>query len=185
MPPLATTATATTGTASLVVATAYATPVLNGTPLTTPVEPPSTTMWFLLYAQVTQADSSSMRNILLATERGNLAGRTLGDTIDPALKPYFQPVIADVITARDRIAIAVFHQAQIEAMLAAVHLPASASLSLIAVELLPGGTGADVGNPLAGSTVVTTAATTAAVNTGFPFSRILRASPLVPVAPFC
>ena len=183
--PIATTATATTGTASLIIATAaYASPVLNGRPLTTPVAVPRTTMWFLLYAQATQADSSSMRNILIATETGVLAGRTLG-TIDPALEPYFQNVIQGAAAARDRIAIAVFHQAQIEAMLAAVHLPASSPLSLIAVELLPGGTGTDVGNPLAGSTLLTAAATTVAVNTGFPFSRILRASPLVPVAPFC
>ena len=185
LPPLATTVTATTGTASLIVTTAtYATPVLNGTALTTPVEPPHTSMWFLLYAQVTQADSSSMRNILIATETGILASRTL-DTMNPALEPYFQGVIQGAASARDRIAVAAFHQAQVEAILAAVHLPASSSLSVIAVELLPGGTGTDVGVQAPALILVTTTATVATVNPGFPFSRILRASPLVPVAPFC
>ena len=183
--PIATTATAAAGTPSLIVATAtYATPFLNGTPLVTPAEFPRTSMWFLLYAQATQADSSSMRNILIATQAGVLAGRTL-DNIDPSLVPYFQNVIDDAIHARDRIAIAVFHQAQIEAMLAAVHLPASSSLSVIAVEFLPAGTGTEVETQPGAAAQVTVADTVAAGNIGFPFSRILRASPLVPVATFC
>jgi hypothetical protein len=180
MPPLVGAVSVTSGTPSLIVATApYATPVLNGTPLTTPREPPHTSMWFLLYAQAVQADGNTMRNVLIAAEPGVFVNRTL-ETIDPALEPYFDTLVANSLRALNRTSVATFHQAQIEAILASIHLPASSPLSVIAVEMLPGGTGSD-GNPFGGA--APTAAATAVL--GFPFGRILRASPLDPVAPFC
>jgi hypothetical protein len=91
--------------------------------------------------------------------------------IDPALAPFFATLVKNASTSGDRIAVAAFHQAQIEAILALIHLPASSSLSMIAVELLPGGS-------------IFEAAGFAAESV-FPFGRILRASPLAPVAPFC
>jgi hypothetical protein len=181
LPPLIGSVSVTSGTPSLIVATApYATPVLNGTPLVAPFQLPHTSMWFLLYAQAVQADGATMRNILIAVEPGVFVTRTL-DTIAPALAPYFATLVANSLKARNRIAVAAFHQAWIEAILASIHLPASSSLSVIAVELLPGGTGSLGGNQPGGPPP----APAATANAGFPFSRILRASPLTPVAPFC
>jgi hypothetical protein len=181
LPPLIGSVSVTSGTPSLIVATApYATPVLNGTPLVAPFQLPHTSMWFLLYAQAVQADGATMRNILIAVEPGVFVTRTL-DTIAPALAPYFATLVANSLKARNRIAVAAFHQAWIEAILASIHLPATSSLSVIAVELLPGGTGSLGGNQPGGPPP----APAATANAGFPFSRILRASPLTPVAPFC
>jgi hypothetical protein len=181
MPPLVPAAPAPSGPASLIVATAsYATPMLNGKRLAGPQEPPHTSMWFLLYAQAVQADGATMRNVLIATEPGVFANRTLA-TIDPSLEPYFGTLATNSFKSLNRTAVAAFHQAQVESILASVHLPASSSLSVIAVELLPGGTANNIGN-LAG---VAMAAVVPRGNMSFPFGRILRASPLEPVAPFC
>ncbi|MFC5865090.1 hypothetical protein ACFPT7_22475 [Acidicapsa dinghuensis] len=204
-----------TGAPSMIVCTApYANPTLNGTPLYSPIQPPHTTMWFLLYAQTVQTDGASMRNVLIAIEPGVFVTRTL-DTMNAALEPYFNTIIINSLNSTNRIALAAFHQAQIEAILTAIHLPTDSALSVIAVELLPGGTGSDVGNPAgavvanvsaavphlaadlaAVSTPTTTAVTTPTVTTTvtstavapapvFPFGRILRASPLEAIEPFC
>jgi hypothetical protein len=44
---------------------------------------------FLLYAQAVQADGATMRNVLIATEPGVFANRTL-DTINRALEPLLR-----------------------------------------------------------------------------------------------
>lgn len=188
--PLAGLATPSGGSPSLVICTAsYATAVLNGTPLTTPQEFPRSTMWFLIYAQAVQADGTSMRNILIAAEEGVFVNREL-DTIDPALAPFFETLVQNSVTSRDRIAVAAFHQGQIEAILTQIHLPISSSLSVIAVELLPGGTVFEPGNnnilaPASPSAPATGIAAAAVEQQVFPFGRILRASPLAPVAAVC
>jgi hypothetical protein len=181
MPPLVPPAPEPKGPASLIVATAsYATPVLNGQHLTGPQERPHTSMWFLLYAQAVQADGAMMRNVLIATEPGVFANREL-DMIDRALRPYFDTLAGNSLGSFNRTAVAAFHQAQVESILASVHLPAASSLSVIAVELLPGGTGSDIQAPAGAAP----AAVAPGRNASFPFGRILRASPLEPVAPFC
>jgi hypothetical protein len=181
VPPLVPAAPAPSGPASLVIATAsYATPMLNGKHLAGLQEPPHTSMWFLLYAQAVQADGATMRNVLIATEPGVFANRAL-DTIDRALEPYFAALARNSLKSLNRTAVAAFHQAQVESILASIHLPASSSLSIIAVELLPGGTRNDIGSPLG----VATSAVAPRGKVNFPFGRILRASPLEPVAPFC
>jgi hypothetical protein len=201
-----------TGTPSVVLATApYASPVLEGTPLFSQFEAPKTDMWFLVYVQAVQADGTSVRNILIAAEPGVHLTRRV-DTINPALNVYVETIKAS--TGLDRLAVAAFHQAQIEAILASVHLPRDLPLSVIAVEFLPGGTGSEVGPPppppvkiqkpapvkVAARAGARTAATAAAPATSvdpvdmaiagpptvnFPFGRILRVSPLTPIAPFC
>jgi hypothetical protein len=184
MPPLLPPAPPPSGPASLIIATApYATPTLNGTHLTGTQEQPHTTMWFLLYAQAVQADGASMRNILIATEPGVFANREL-DLVDPALLPYFIALAVNSFRSLNRTAVATFHQAQVNSILASLHLPADAALSVIAVELLPGGTGSEIFNtpPAAADTA---AAVAPRGTPTFPFGRILRASPLEPVAPFC
>jgi hypothetical protein len=167
----------------MIIATApYATPTLDGQHLTGKQERPRTSMWFLLYAQAVQADGASMRNILIATEPGVFANREL-DLVDPALRPYFITLSTNSLKSFNRIAVATFHQAQIESILESVHLPASSALSVLAVELLPAGTGNTGSN--ANVAGVTTAAPVPRVPPTFPFGRILRTSPLEPVAPFC
>ena len=187
--------------------------VLSGTALYSPRETPKTTMWFLVYVQAMQADGASVRNILIATEPGVFLTPD-DDNIAAALNTYVATIKAS--KGPDRLAVAVFHQAQIEAILDSVHLPSSLPLSIIAVEFLPGGTGAEVGTPPAaepapvkipvtiptpaaaqGAAITQSAATPpAAVGTvdmaiaeppivNFPFGRILRVSPLTPIAPFC
>jgi hypothetical protein len=137
-------------------------------------------MWFLLYAQAVQADGATMRNVLIATESGVFANRALA-TIDPSLEPYFGTLATNSFKSLNRTAVAAFHQAQVESILASIHLPANSSLSVIAVELLPAGTRSDI----ADRPGVAMAAVAPRRNAGFPFGRILRASPLEPVAPFC
>jgi len=188
MPPLVAAAGAPSGPASLIVATApYANPTLNGSYLNPPQARPHTSMWFLLYAQTVQADGASMRNVLIATEPGVFANREL-DTIDKALLPYFGTIAKNSLRSFNRTAVAAFHQAQIDSVLASVHLPPDSPLSIIAVELLPGGTGTDVGINAPGLPAAAPAPDAVAAPAGngsFPFGRILRASPLQPVAPFC
>ncbi|HEY2301901.1 MAG TPA: hypothetical protein VGH66_08405 [Acidimicrobiales bacterium] len=172
---------------SLIVVTApYATPVLNGRPLVTPVQPPKTQMWFFIYGQVVQADARSMRNILLATSLGVFL-RPIRDGLSSQISVLLKHFTGST-TQRDRTALAVFTQTEIATLLKAIHLPDSTPLSVLAVELLPGGTGSDVGSPqtAAGATVALSA-NIASTNTAatFPFGRILRASPLTPVGPLC
>jgi hypothetical protein len=178
LPPLVTAPAATTGVPSLVVATApFAVASLDGEVLSDPAYP-RTSMWFLLYAQAVQADGTSMRNVLIAAEPGVLLGRTI-DTIDPALQSYFRSWVLN----RNPMAGAVFPQAQIESILTSIHLPTDSSLSILAVEILPGGTSSGA---LASSPVTNlTGAPTATTPPVFPFGRILRTSPLVPITPFC
>jgi hypothetical protein len=85
-------------------------------------------------------------NILVAAEQGAFVGRALGD-INSALRPFVTTLVKNATKARDRITLAAFHQAQIEAILAQARLPANSSLSVIAVELLPGGTIFEPKNP--------------------------------------
>jgi hypothetical protein len=147
------------GTRSVVIATApYATPVLNGTPLVGHTQNPKTNMWFLIYAQVVQTDGASMRNVLIAAEQGVFVTRKLTG-LDPALQVYFDTLIKNSVTSRDRIAVAAFHQAQIEAILVQIHLPKTSPLSIIAVELLSGGTPQNEVQHPAGGAGTTSAAT--------------------------
>jgi hypothetical protein len=98
--------------------------------------------------------------------------------------------VSNSFKARDRIAVAAFHQAQIEAILAQIHMPASSPLSVIAVELLPGDTIFEPKNiaPAQSSEPISPVlprAAALATPPAFPFGRILRVAPLQPVAPFC
>lgn len=176
------------GPPSLIVVTApYATPVLDGRPLVRGDEPPRTQLWFFLYAQAVQADAASMRNILLATAPGTFLTRRQRDGAD-----QLERLLAHLLTGtpqRDRLGYAVFHQAEVESLLERIHLPGASPLSVLAVELLPGGT---VSEPKAEGAPTDAEAKQAAVrvdariiNPSFPFGRILRTSPLMPIEPYC
>ena len=99
-------------------AAAHATPVFGGRSMLPRV--PGTELWFLLYAQVRQADGKDYRNILLARRRGRFEERKIRSRVETDLN-----------------ASSAWAQAEIEAMLAAYELPVDSPLSVLAVELIP------------------------------------------------
>jgi hypothetical protein len=108
--------------------------VLNGKKTFTFLQP-YTKLWALLYAQVTQADGASQRNVLLLTER-----------LDPIPSQIVDPSgqTGSSVT-RDVYGVGVFSQQDdpnlgktgIETVLNALLLPRNSPLSVLAVELLP------------------------------------------------
>ncbi len=99
---------------------------------------PQTSLWFLLYAQVRQADNASYRNVLLA--------RRQGKTILPQDDfPIFNEK-REVVYAlnrqhgrtREARAAVSFTEDEVESLLRRIDLPKTSSLSLLAVEVLPG-----------------------------------------------
>jgi hypothetical protein len=113
--------------ARILVSAPYATAVFKGDRLTQPTaNDPRTRIWFLLYAQVTQADGSQHRNILLT--------RTLA-TPDFDMDPQRGELLPNT---RDVFGVGEFTQSAVEQALADRALPLDAPLSVIAVELLPG-----------------------------------------------
>jgi hypothetical protein len=103
--------------ASIAVAAPYATPVFAGRNLLPAV--PHTQIWVLLYAQVTQADRASQRNVLL--DRRLLIREGL------RTQPGLPLGMAGTLWERT----------EVEAILASLALPAGAPLSVLAVEMLP------------------------------------------------
>ena len=143
----------------------YALPVYEG--VSRLPSPPNTELWLLLYAQVAQVDGQDHRNVLLGRRRAEpqlkdrpddrfLYGR--GEFSVRAVLPRGGHVLGE----------ARWSQAEIRAALDALCLDADAPLSVLAVELLPeerrppDPIGAQLGQV-----------------------RILRTSPLVPVAALC
>jgi hypothetical protein len=160
------------------VTASYATPLLDGKPLVTPFDPPKTTLCFLLYAQVIQADGALNRNILLTHCYG---------TYTPPQRSDRQRALP--VTSRDRVGYAVFATADVEQLLFLLGLPVNSPLSVLSVELLPGGVGNDVPKdpaaaPHAPASVTDPLGVELLPAGGRP-QRILRVSPLVPVAAIC
>jgi hypothetical protein len=153
----------------------YATTLLNGQPaLNLELGDPQTALWFMLYAQVTQTDGASQRNILLGRQVGTLLPQTVGGK--PSTTPHSQN--------REPRGTASFTAAAIAGVLAQLGLPASAPLSILCVELLPG--------PLRSSSPLLGNATGAAtLDQADPLGaqlgqrRILRTSPLTAVPAIC
>ncbi len=100
------------------VSASYATPVFSGRNLL-PAHP-RTQLWALLYTQVTQADGSSQRNVLL----NRLALARNDET-------------RKLMTLASGMAGAVWARSQVEALLAGLALPPDAPLSVLVVETLP------------------------------------------------
>ena len=185
--------------ARIVVTAPYATPVDADQKLTNPTEgDPRTRMWVMLYAQVMQADGSTWRNVLL--------GRRF------AWPQFDQAQVGGLKRAstRDVLGRAEFELKAVENVLAGLALPTNSPLSVLAVELLPGGGLAhQVINLGKGKVIVvgdspeSPADPFAAPFFGVAFQaaatsdplgrelgtirshRILRASPLTPVPPGC
>jgi len=140
----------------------------------------------LLYAQVVQADGSSRRNVLLA------------EAIAQAPAWNFNRAEPPVLT-RDLNGVAVFVVDQVQQILGRLALPPGSPLSVLAVELLPGGRfpGENYkfnGSAQAGTPVTVTfsaAGRTGRQGVNSPLGaqlgsrRILRTSPLEPVPAEC
>ncbi|MFK8906726.1 hypothetical protein [Streptomyces sp. YS-3] len=126
----------------------HAVPVDNGVDVRP--FPPRTRIGALLYAQVIQADGQDWRNVLLQTQYATAADEAPHDAAD---RPFFQSIV-------------VFPHTTIRQRLTALGLPDDASLSVVAVELLPARTGEPLGTDLGGT-------------------RVLRTSPLTPVPEVC
>ena len=88
---------------------------------------PQTRLWFLLYAQVLQADAASYRNVLL--------DRVEGITLRTDQSRKYNPQHG---TGLGPIAKANFTEAAIDERLALLGLPLTTALSVLAVEVLPG-----------------------------------------------
>jgi len=102
----------------VLVAASHATPVFGGRNMLPRV--PATELWFLLYAQVMQADGQDYRNILLARRRGRFEKRKLQSRVEI-----------------DLTASSAWAQAEVDAVLEAYELPVESPLSVLAVELIP------------------------------------------------
>ena len=155
----------------------YAKAFHNGTDIQ--ALPPNTQIWFVLYAQVKQADGSIMRNIELDKRLGTVLNRgkaseykkSTGLTMD-----YTSGGIGTVtnrkITQNIKVPIqaqTIWRQDEISSLLRDLWLPEDTPLSILCVELLPEPTGS-FNDPLGG-------------NLGEV--RILRTSALYPVTDLC
>jgi hypothetical protein len=138
---------------------AYARTVWRGRFLVQPEAPPTTTIVFLVYARVRRADAAAWRNILLLHRVAET--EWLG-------APFGVAAISD-----DILRTSLLH----------LGLPITAPLGAVAVEFLPGG-----GETLIPRRLDQPAAQAPFDPIGpetFAMRRILRVSPLVPIAQFC
>ncbi|HTI60794.1 hypothetical protein [Mucilaginibacter sp.] len=175
----------------------HAVAVLNGVNVT--AKPPRTDIWALLYAQVTQADGQSNRNILL--------GEKLLVTPQPpvGLVPVTFKINRDAVVYSQTT----WTNNEVSQVLALMGLPVSSSLSVICVEMMPNpNTYLDmvsntkepyaayesspigvVAKPLESRETVATANAVASnvspLGNGLGKFRILRTSPLTPVPFVC
>jgi hypothetical protein len=104
----------------------HATAVFQDKRLTDPAgaNDPRTRIWVLLYAQVMQADGATRRNVLIARAPATpQLGAVNGKLVPPQ--------------TRDVIGVAQFDEPSIEQKLADLALPADSPISVLAVELLP------------------------------------------------
>lgn len=141
--------------------------------------PPHTQIWFILYAQVNQADGSTMRNVELDKRLGAILNRrqALGYKKNTGMSVGFEFEDSTTIGSRKSIqnlqapiqGHALWRQNEVVTMLNDLGLPQDTPLSILGVELLPEPTGS-FGDPLGG-------------NLGQV--RILRTSALYRVADLC
>ncbi len=101
----------------IVITAPFANAVLNGKNVA--ANPPQTSLWCFLYAQVKQADGKAYRNILLDSRQMNYIRSKLQ---------------AD---EGNRYGVVTFKQHEISDMLRKIGLPVSSSLSVLCVEMFP------------------------------------------------
>ncbi|MGZ3195916.1 MAG: hypothetical protein ACXWI1_02200 [Croceibacterium sp.] len=114
----------------ITVSAPYATAVVNGKrAYDFRAGDPQTRIWFMLYAQVRQANGAAWRNVLIDHQ----LGFSLRDPVKPGSET--DPQHADSREPRAAIA---FQQTHIDQLLDRLGLPLTTPLSVLAVELLPG-----------------------------------------------
>ena len=159
----------------------YATTLLNGQPaIDLRRGDPQTALWFMLYAQVTQTDGASQRNILLARQEATLLPQT----------QFGKPVITAHSQNREPRGIAAFAEADIVGMLTLLGLPLTSALSVLCVEILPGplqyfARDAAVPAALTHAPAATVAAQEDPLGSQLGQRRILRTSPLTAAPAIC
>jgi hypothetical protein len=141
---------------------------------------PQTRIWFMLYAQVLQADGASYRNILLNHREGTTLPPPAASGIavnNPQHGVNLGPVARTDFTKQD-----------VETRLALIKLPATTALSVLAVEVLPGPLTV-LRDEAAGRTEAGAAAAPTTkedpLGIGLGTRRILRTSPLTAVPAIC
>ena len=137
---------------------------------------PQTRIWFMLYAQVLQADGSSHRNILLEHLQGERLPNRTGKFV-----VNFNPQHGHTVGP---IAGTSFPEKSIDARLQLLGLPLTTSLSVLAVEVLPG----PLRFPQTDTGVAQPAATAEAedpLGANLGLRRVLRTSPLTAVPAIC
>ena len=110
------------------VAAPYAQTVFNGRNVT--ARPPRTEIWALLYAQVTMADDSDERNVLLSDRK----------LVIPHPSKYHKGGFSNINTNSDAVpqGVTVWTNYEVEKLLALYGLPLDSSLSVLCVEMMPG-----------------------------------------------
>lgn len=161
----------------ILVSSTYAKPFHKGLDLQ--ATPPNTEIYHILYAQVHQADGSSMRNIELDKKQAIRLTRQLYGTYKQVTGIQLEQEFcagdeAAYSGASNKLntpiqAHCLWQQKEVETLLREVGLPVDTPLSVLGIELLPEPTG-DFADPLGG-------------NLGQV--RILRTSPLYPVSNLC
>jgi hypothetical protein len=141
--------------------------------------PPNTQIWFVLYAQVRQADGSTMRNIELDKKEGSIIGRRQAGALKKLAGLNLSYVEGSTSFKIDRQATqnlqaplqghTLWQQSEVVALLQDMGLPEDTRLSILGVELLPEPNGS-FDDPLGG-------------NVGQV--RVLRTSALYPVINLC
>jgi hypothetical protein len=149
----------------------YAVTVYNGNRLYNfDLGDPQSRMWFLLYAQVMQADAASYRNVLLERLPGLTLRRQMAGPNNPEHGPAMGPIAGAQFTA-----------AQINDRLALLGLPLTTALSVLAVEVLPG----PLNVPDAAGAPAAQAPSEDPLGTQLGVRRIMRTSPLTAVPAIC
>ncbi len=103
----------------IVVTAPFANAVLNGKNVA--ANPPQTSLWYLLYAQVKQADGVTNRNILLFSQQMH----------------YVSSFKKEVTDEGTRYGTAFFQQETVSAKLRSMALPVASNLSVLCVEMFP------------------------------------------------
>jgi hypothetical protein len=161
----------------IIITAPYAAAVLNGQDVS--AKPPQTSLWYMLYAQVKQADGKSYRNLLIhsgymsyvpqkrkVTKKGQLLMKEEGT----------------------RNGIAILQVADVEKRLVEMALPKNISLSVLCVEMFPmeNKWQMDRGeNREEREAFIAVDEPLNPITTGLGNYRIYRTSPLVPVSEVC
>ncbi|WP_316829605.1 hypothetical protein [Pedobacter aquatilis] len=160
----------------IVITAPFATALLNGENIT--ANPPQTSLWYMLYTQVRQADGLSYRNLLLNS--GYMA------YVPPKRKVLGKNELA-LKDEGTKLGMAILKVEDIQQKLAELGLSSESSLSVLCVEMFPMGntwrTDDEKNRSLAER-----AATQEPLNpltTGLGSYRIYRTSALIPVAEVC